>query len=154
MPRHRKPGRKAKPASLQYVVEIDDWEFYYSFGLNKFGFSSESFQERTSITIRGPLREPPLAGIEAAEVHVSQWEHRIEPRAGSYTLDQTPLGSASLTRQGAVIRGLVSIPRHAIGPLCQVLAAGKIRYVALMAPALRYREAVAASVYFSTAYPE
>ncbi len=78
MARHRKPGRKPQ-TTLHFVMEIGGCDFWYHFGLNTFGFSAESYQERTTLTLSGKLRSPEIAGVDAMKLLLMEYENAIQP---------------------------------------------------------------------------
>lgn len=76
MARHRKPHRQPP---LHYVREITGCDFWYDFGLNRFGFSAESYQEGTTPTLTGTLLAPEITDVNEMKLHLMEYEHAIEP---------------------------------------------------------------------------
>ena len=153
MAHRRQPGRKPK-SIVHYIMEVSGDEFWYTFGLNTFGFSAESYQEMTAFTFSGKLLSPVLVGFNTMNLHLTQFEHAIQPYTKDYMPHENPLGVGSLTKRGEVIDANVAVPRHSLEILNQILSAEKTTYALLTASPFRYRRTVVTSLTISTTYPE
>lgn len=135
MPRP-KGKRRNHERSVFYVVEIESWDWSYSFGLDESRHADEPYQEFRHLNVMGKLLRPQKVKADAVEVTLmpdarlkEESRKRDEPRA---------VGSLILSR--GLLQALLSFPADALEPVLQTLIAGKLRYVTIDGSPLHYRQ--------------
>lgn len=129
-----RPRRKAREGPVWYVVEIEDWEWSFSFGVNWPKDDPDPFSDFRHVHLTGTLRRPSKLKADEARVILLPDE--------TYNRDQRarhrgrPVGSASL--YGGRFEALCPMPADMLSPLLTMLTAGKIKYVVLQGAKLRY----------------
>jgi hypothetical protein len=133
----RKKGRRRTDLELPvtYVVEIGDWEWDLSFGVDSMRHRDDPYSDYRHVALKGKLLHPTKIKAETAELTLLpdprlDWEHRQkdEPQA---------VGSVQLY-DGRFI-ALLSIPSDALPPLLQMLIGDRLHYAVMTGDKLRYR---------------
>jgi hypothetical protein len=135
MPR-RKSKRRRRELNVYYVVEIDNWDWSYSFGLDESRYRDEPYREFRHLTLTGKLLRP--GNLKADEVEITlmpdarlkeETRKRDEPRA-----------VGSLISSRGHLQVLLPFPSEALEPILQTLIAGKLHYVTIDGSPLHYRQ--------------
>ena len=135
--RKRKTKRRQYIEFVFYVVEIESWDWSYSFGLTQTRHDDEPYMEYRHLTMKGKLLRPRKVKADAVEVTLlpdarlkEENRKQDEPRA---------VGSLSLGR--GTLQALLSLPMDALDSILQMLTADKFRYVVINSDTMRYRQA-------------
>jgi hypothetical protein len=137
MPR-RKRKRQQGDRAVYYVVELETWDWSYSFGLDKTRYRDEPYAEYRHLEIKGKLLRPRDIKADFVEctflpdVHLKEENRKSdEPRC---------VGSLHLDR--GTLHALLFMPADALDPVLQTLTAGRMRYVVIDGARLHYRQAL------------
>jgi hypothetical protein len=149
--RRKKGRRRTNPEMpVTYVVEIRDWEWDLSFGVDSMRHRDDPYSDYRHVALKGKLLHPTKIKAETAELTLLpdprlNWEHRQkdEPQA---------VGSLQLY-DGRFI-GLLSIPSDALPPLLQMLIGDRLHYAVMTGDKLRYRHGRVRSFRLQTSMEE
>lgn len=154
MPRTSRRGTRTRRQHLEmpttYVVEIAEWDWSLSFGVDETRYRDDPYSEFRHFELRGKILRPtklqPLQGV----MHLLpdprlDWSQRekSEPRAvGSLNADNERLS------------GIISMPADAVAPVVQMLMGNRFRFLVLTGEKLRYRKALIRSYQLQMAIDE
>jgi hypothetical protein len=133
----RRRGRP-RDESVDYVLEIRDWNWGFSFGVNPARDRDGPYSDYRHLVVRGNLSRPKK--VKAQEVELTFLPHhdlnedkreRHEPKA---------VGSLHLFR--GRLTGLLSIPSDALPSVLQMVIADRFRFAVLHGNRLRYGRAL------------
>ncbi|MCS3445907.1 MULTISPECIES: hypothetical protein [Bradyrhizobium] len=138
-----KPTRKAKrrrapPEEIvDYIVEIEDWDFSYWLALNTLRNALDPYHEHRHVELKGRMLRP--AGLKTDRVEVSLFPSvSLEEERRK---DLKPIAVGSLELYPERIDGHVGIPSDALVPILQMLVAGRLKFVVMRGAKFRYRSA-------------
>jgi hypothetical protein len=143
MPR-KKQRRSKAPQLVFYIVQITGWDWSYSFGVSGAAYRDEKYSDFRHLEIRGTLLLPSKIKVETVELALLCDISRAELERK----DQPPppaIGSLNIERsksEGTRLRGYLSMPIDALGPVMQMLLADRFKYVELDGESMRYRKAL------------
>ncbi|MFZ0744756.1 MAG: hypothetical protein WAM85_10115 [Terracidiphilus sp.] len=147
-----KQFRNALAEAIDYTVRIDGWNCDYSFGLNasydplhrdnEVSFLFEApYSEHRDLVLRGVFLEPKKVREKKLEVRFVRKPH-LEKRAVKENLhryeESPPRSVGGFMKQGNYIMAYLSIPEDAFALVLQNAIAGKIRFMTLRGPKMRY----------------
>jgi hypothetical protein len=137
MPR-RKGKRRQRERTVYYVVQIEAWDWSYSFGLDKTRYRDEPYMEFRHLEIKGKLLRPHRVKADSVEITLlpdvtlkKENRGRDEPRS---------VGSIHLDR--GLLQALLPIPADVLDPVLQMLIAGRTQYVVIDSAPMHYRQAL------------
>src|SRR5262249_27356545 len=133
----RKIKRKLRQ-TVYYVVEIENWDWSYSFGLDTTRRREEPYMEFRHLEIKGKLLRPQNIKAEAVELTLLPDFHLKQENRSQ----NEPHAVGSISVSGGMGYILLSMPVDTLDPILQMLIAGKTRYVIMRGAPLRYREAL------------
>jgi hypothetical protein len=134
----RKPKRRQRDRNVYYVVEIETWDWSYSFGLDKTRHRDEPYGEYRHLKIKGKLIRPQQIKTDSVEVTFLP-DVRLKQEARGR---DEPRCVGSLHRERAALHALLSMPADALEPILQMFIAGRMRYVVMNGTPFHYREAL------------
>jgi hypothetical protein len=121
------------------------WEWDLSFGVNVPKYEDWQYSDYRHLQIHGTLLRPRKLKVETVELTVipNIGPAEMEPRH-----DRPPLravGSLSVDgkkSEGTRLVGYLSMPTGALGPVLQMLIAGRFKYVLMDGEVMRWRKAL------------
>jgi len=131
----RRPARskaRVRPATEFYVVQIERWDWSFSFGVNP---SRKHFPEPYSdyrhLEVHGRLLRPKAAKAEMAGLtFLPRLDLDLAAVAGlPSSMEPRAIGSVHV--HAGAFQGLLSMPHDVLASLLTALAAGQLRYVTL-----------------------
>lgn len=134
----KRPGRKPRELPTWYVVAIENWEWSYSFGINRMKDRPEPYGDYRHLHLIGTLLRPSKVKADTVRVvfipneayNSDQWErHRAPQHVGSVTLHR------------GKFEALCSMPADALPAVLSVLGTGRIKYAVLEGTKLHYGNA-------------
>lgn len=134
----RRKVRKSRIPDIQYyVVEIESWDWGFSFGIETSKHFPGPFSDYRHLEIRGRILRPKRLKPEEASL-------TFLPSA-SYNPDaqvlHNPPQVGTLNIYGGLLQGLVSMPADALTQILLMLTAKHFKYVVLNGTGMRYRQA-------------
>jgi hypothetical protein len=136
-------------------MEITDWDWEYSFGINSQNYEDRRFADYRYLHIRGKAWRPrkikadavaiifiPKSGFTEMEWHLD----RLAPR-GVGTIHIEGAKAA-----GTKLAGYLSMPANALGLVLQMLLGGRFKYLLLDGEPIRYRKAPIRHYHFAGQY--
>jgi hypothetical protein len=153
MPRKKRPRKELTPA--YYNVEITGWDWDYSFSANVPRYEDRRFADYRHLHIHGRLLRPRKLNVETVELIIFP---NIEPADMEQRPDEQPprgvgsLGVEGRKSEGTRLVGYLSMPADAIGPVLQMLLAGRFKYVLLDGEHMRWRKALIRHYEFTAQY--
>lgn len=135
----RKKTRRRKPPEefVDYVVEIESWDWSYWLALNTLRDPPDPYHEHRHLLIKGRMLRP--TGLKTDQVEVSLFptinleeERRKELK---------PLALGALESYPDRIAATLGIPSDALVPMLQMLTASRLKFVVLRGTKFRYRSA-------------
>jgi hypothetical protein len=152
----RKKQRRSSAFQIAYYhVEITDWDWDYSFSANAMKNEDLCYADYRHLQIRGRVLRPRKSKAETAELI-------FFPKPGLAELerqrdDPRPISVGTMNMEGTKATGMrltgyISMPADALGPVLQMLIAGRYKYVLLDGEPMRYRKAFIRHYYFTGQY--
>jgi hypothetical protein len=129
--------RKPREEIVDYVVEIDGWDWGYSFSLNTERQPIDPYDEFRHLQITGRLLQPVGLQMDRAEISLLPSADLEQERRK----DLKPIALGSLHLSPDCILGNIGIPWDALGPILQMLIAGRFKYVLMRGSRFRHRSA-------------
>lgn len=148
--RKAKRGRKPREEFVDHIVEIDGWDWGYSFSLNPERQPIDPYHEFRHLQIMGRMLRP--AGLKSDRTELSLLPSSDLEEERRKDLEPIALGSLGAGPDG--ISGNIGIPRDALTPILQMLIAGKFRFVLMRGTRLRHRSAKLNSLRLETKLTE
>jgi hypothetical protein len=136
-PAKKKRRRKPREEFVDYIAEIEDWDWVYSFSLNSERRPIDPYDEFRHLQIRGRLLRP--AGLKTDRIEVS-----LLPTLdleGDRRKDLKPLALGALGLRPDGIDGNIGIPWDALTPILQMLIGGRFKFVLMRGMPFRHRSA-------------
>ncbi|WP_199751468.1 hypothetical protein [Bradyrhizobium sp. RP6] len=146
----RKRRRKRIEEIVDYLVEIDGWDWGYSFSLNSERQPIDPYHEFRHLQVKGRLRTP--AGLRTDRVEISLLPSPELVEEKRKELAPIALGSLSLGPDGVL--GNIGIPWDALTPILQMLIAGRFKFVLMRGTRFRHRSAKLNSLRLETKLTE
>lgn len=148
----RKTKRRRKPAEeiVDYVVEIEGWDFSYWLALNSVRNALDPYHEHRHVEVRGRMLRP--VGLQTDRVTASLFPstNLLEERRK----DLKPIAVGSIESDPDRLDARMSIPVDMLPSVLQVLAAGRLKYLVMRGSKLRYRSARLVSYSLATKLDE
>lgn len=154
-PRPRKAAKKKRrPAQreefVDYVVEIDGWDWGYSFSLNLERRPINPYDEFRHLHIRGKMLRPTGLKSDRAEISLLPSPELIQDKRKDFE----PIAVGSLDARTDMIYGNIGIPWDALTPILQMLIAERFKFVLMRGTRFRHRSAKLNSLRLETKLTE
>ncbi|MBK3665079.1 hypothetical protein JJE66_28085 [Bradyrhizobium diazoefficiens] len=142
-------GGPLKVSSVCYILQIEDWNWSYSFGVNEPRYNGRTYGDYRHIVVRAEVLLPSKLKLKARtaeltfmpDVQLANIEQKREHR---------PTGVGYIDVREARLTGGFSMSADALGPVMQMLVAGRFKYIVLDGERLRYRKARIRNYRFET----
>ena len=121
----RKSGRP-RDERVRHIIEIVDWTWDPMFGLGHGKFSKGPYEDFRHINIVGKLLRPTNLSPASAEVMLFPYHHLVE---SEWKSTDKPKCVGWVTHRGKQYSANLLLPSDAMGPVLQMLIAGKYKYV-------------------------
>jgi hypothetical protein len=122
-----------------YTVELTDWNWSYSFGLNHRKGDPDPCIEFRHVELIGNLLGPKSVKCTRAVVHLLPNVNYDEPtRLGQ----EAHRAVGSVDSRGDTLHGGISVPRDALDAILTVLAAQRFKLLIMHGTRLRYAKAL------------
>jgi hypothetical protein len=125
----RKIGRR-RIERVQHVIEIEDWRWEYMFGLDETSFREGPYFDYRHLEIKGKLLRP--TSINAATAEVTCFPNYRLSESGDRSKHQ-PKNVGAISHRGKEYSANLHIPADVLGPLLQMMIAGKYRFIVIEA---------------------
>ena len=135
--RKAKPRRKPREEFVDYIVEIDGWDWGYSFSLNMERQPIDPYHEFRHLQIKGRLLRPAGLKSDRAEISLLPTSDLEEERRKEFK----PIALGSLGAGPDGVSGNIGIPQDALTPILQMLIGGQFRFALMRGSRLRHRSA-------------
>lgn len=138
-----KKKRRGRPqlAMVDYVVQITDWDWSYSFGLNSAPHDNRRYNDYRHLLIRGRLLLPTPLMLKAEIAELTFLPdvrpEDIEPRG-----EHQPRAVGHLNINRGMLTGGLSMATEALDSVMRLLLAGRLNYLELHGEPMRYRHAL------------
>lgn len=135
--RKAKHRRKPPEQMLDYIVEIEGWDFSYWLALNTVRGTLDPYHEYREVEMKGRLLRP--AGLQTDRVTISLFPstNLLEERRK----DLKPIAVGSIESYPDRFDARLSIPSDMLPSILQVLFAGRLKYLVMRGSKFRYRSA-------------
>lgn len=120
-----------------YVVQIEGWEWGFSFGIGNRRFNDGPYMDFRHLHLHGKLIVPSRIKTETVEVILMPNSLQTNERYG--IAEPSSVGSVSVSR--GRFEALLTMPCDALVPVLQMLIAEKLRFIDLHGERMRYRSA-------------
>lgn len=130
-----KRRRKPPEEFVVYIVEIESWDFSYWLALNAVRHALDPYHEHRHVEIRGCLLSP--AGLKTDRIEVSLFPSISLEEEGRKDLKPIAVGGIEVYPER--LAASLSIPSDALGPVLQMLIAGRMKFVVMRGSKVRYR---------------
>ncbi|MGW1425759.1 hypothetical protein ACWAT4_37155 [Bradyrhizobium manausense] len=137
-----KTKRRASPAEAVscYIIQIVDWDWSYSFGINDPRYDDRPYSDYRHLVVRAKLLLPSKLKSKAQTAELT-FMPDVQHHPPIKEHDQRPLGVGYIDLRDVGIIGGFSMAADALGPVMQMLVAGRFKYIVLDGEPLRYRKA-------------
>jgi hypothetical protein len=133
----KKQRRRPREELVHYIVEIDDWDWGYSFSLNTERKPIDPYHEFRHLQVRGRLLRP--AGLKTDRVEVSLLPTLDLEEGARKNLEPIALGALNSKAEG--LYGNIGIPKDALTPILQMLIGGRLKFIVMGGGPFRHRNA-------------
>lgn len=136
----RKRAARPEVLTCTYILQIENWDWSYSFGVNDPRYDDRPYSDYRHMVVRAKVLLPSRLKLKAElaeltfmpDVNASNLEKKPE---------RHPLGVGYIDFRDARLTGGLSMAADALGPVMQMLVAGRFRYIVLDGETMRYRKA-------------
>jgi len=137
----KKSRTRSVPSMVYYIVQITEWDWSYSFSVNVPNWEDRRFSDYRHLLIRGKLLLPSKIKLKAEIAEMTFMpdvrEADFEPRDRS-----PPRAVGHIDIHDGMFTGGFSMTADALGPVMQMLLAGRLKYAVLYGEPMRYRKAL------------
>jgi hypothetical protein len=117
----------APSAKVRHIIQIDDWDFDYSFGVNNLKAVRGPYWETCRIEVRGLIARPKLTA-SIGKIRLNASEGLLERKRES-TGEGRPIGYVSY--RGADYTGNVFIPSDTFGLVLLAFTAKRYHWISM-----------------------
>ncbi|WP_342738433.1 hypothetical protein [Bradyrhizobium sp. B117] len=136
-PRKAKRRRKPPEEILDYVVEIDSWDFSYWLALNTVRNAFDPYHDHRDVELKGRLLRPTGLQTDRATASLFPSTNLMEDRRKDFK----PIAVGSIESYPDRLEARLSIPSDMLPSVLQVLAAGRLKCLVMRGSKFRYRSA-------------
>ncbi|MGY4330151.1 hypothetical protein ACVWWG_004568 [Bradyrhizobium sp. LB7.2] len=124
--RPRKAKRRRKPPEeiIDYVVEIEGWDFSCWLALNTVRDALDPYHEHRDVEMKGRLLRPTSLPTDQITISLFPSTNLLEERRK----DLNPIAVGSIESYPDRLDGRLSIPSDMLQSILQVLTAGRLKY--------------------------
>lgn len=135
----RNARRRRKPTEeiIDYIVEIENWDFNYWLALNTLSNALDPYHEHRHVEIKGRLLRP--TGLKTDHMEVSLFPSMSLEEERRKNLK--PIAVGVIEAYPERLAASLSIPSDALTPILQMLIAGRLKFVVMRGSKFRYRSA-------------
>lgn len=146
-PRRRKRRKPKKDEFVGYLVQVADWDCYYSFRSTdpKSRWETGPYSELATVKFRGALVEPEDTKYTDVTVTFSARRGMTEETAADERLS-----IGSIDGNGTELSAYVFVPHDHMASLLTMANSGRVKIVHLGGTKLRYRRGLIFSISLST----
>jgi hypothetical protein len=137
----RRPKRHARPEESVscYILQIEDWDWSYSFGANDPRYEERPYRDYRHLVVRAKVLLPSKLKGKTETAELTFMPHVL--KSDLEKREHRPLSVGYIDLREAKLTGGFSMAADAIGPVMQVLLAGRLKYIVLDGETVRYRKA-------------
>lgn len=136
-----------------YVVEIEKWNWSYTFGLNAVRGELDPFMDFRHLTVLGVLVRPRRMEGEEVEFTVIP-AHDLNQVERLKHKNPLAVGTLGRNRRTKIIQGHLSIPQDVLGPILSMLAAERLKFIVMNGTKIGRSHAMIRSYRFGAALSE
>lgn len=152
MKRKTKPGRPRVEA-VHHVLKISDWDWDVIFGVRKSEHLHGPFDDFRHLRIRGSLLRPKKIAAKAVQPELIFFPEEGLTESGRDRI-KNPRNVGMIESRGKHYHANLFFPADALGPILQMLIAGRYRYVTIEAGEFEGGYAEITSFHFGQAFDE
>jgi hypothetical protein len=132
------PAKKRNTAQVEvtYLVEIESWDWGYSFSSHGDRHSGDPYTEFRQLEITGSLLQP--KGIKADGVKLFLLPDKQYNQENRQDLPSLSVGSLQLN--DGTLHVVLSMPDDVLAPIISALGVDALRYATIRGSKLRYRK--------------
>ena len=133
------PKKRKRPPldeHVEYIVEITDWDWQYSFGLDRSFHPIGPYSEYRHLHINGRLVRPNAVKAESVALVFVPSTDLNEANRGNLH----PISVGELQQREETLHGLLSIPEDALPLILQMLIASRAKFIEMSGSKLRWRQ--------------
>ncbi|UFW90489.1 hypothetical protein BjapCC829_18915 [Bradyrhizobium barranii] len=136
----RKKQQASLSSSATYIVEIQDWDWSYSFGVNAARYDERPYSDYRHMLVTGKILLPTRLKTKADTAELT-----FMPDVQLFDFDpkheRKPQGVGYIELRYNRVTGGFSMAIDALHSVMQMLLAGRFKYLVLDGEAMRYRKA-------------
>ncbi|WP_230646765.1 hypothetical protein [Bradyrhizobium sp. Leaf401] len=135
----RKAKRRRKPPEeiVDYIVEVEDWDFSYWLALNTVRSALDPYHEHRHVEIKGRMLRPKGLKTDRVEISIFPSPNLMEERRK----DLKPIAVGAIEAYPERLDANLGIPSDVLVPILQMLTAGRLKFVVMRGSKFRYRSA-------------
>lgn len=123
-----------------YILEIKDWDWSYSFGVNDPRHDDRPYSDFRHMQVRAKVLLPSKLRTKAEMAELT-FMPDVPPSRIETKVEQHPLGVGYLDLHGGRLTGGFSMTADVLGPVMQMLLAGRFRFLVLDGASMCYGKA-------------
>ena len=139
--RGRKRRRKPRQEPVYYIVQIEAWDWSFSFGVNWSKHFSDPYMDFRHLLFTGRLLHPKAIKAEKAEITLMP-DVRLNE---DHRQQHKPMHVGSLNLHQGTLTALLSMPQDALDTVMQMLTTDRFKYFIMTGDPLRYRQGIVKS---------
>ena len=145
--RKRKRPKKKWEEYVHYIIQVTDWDCYYSFQISnpKDRFATGPYGQLTTLTFSGKLTEPDNTKYSFASLTLSAREDLLEER-----WNETPNFIGSLSAHKDTLNAYVFVPVEHMAMLMSLASTERVLVASIVGTRLRYRSGSVNSISLDT----
>ncbi len=134
--KRRKKPRRRHEEFVWYELQVEDWGYYYSFGVDdpKHALGPSPYSQIATLDLKGPLIRP-----EGHKCTSCVLTSSASPDMMSDRWDEPPPSIGMLSSMGELLNAYVFVPAERMAELVTVAAIGRFRSALITGSRLRYR---------------
>ncbi|MDH2356786.1 hypothetical protein QCM80_40160 [Bradyrhizobium sp. SSUT112] len=144
------PRRAQREEVVDYIVEIDGWDWGYSFSLNAERRPIDPYHEFRHLQVRGRLLQPTGLKTDRVELSLLPSPELVTDQRKAFE----PVALGTLDVRAGMICGNIGIPWDALTPMLQMLIAARFKIILMRGIRFRHRSAKLRSLRLETKLTE
>jgi hypothetical protein len=135
--KRKRPRRRPRTEFADYVLEIKEWNWDFSFGVNSMKDGDGPYHDFRHLQLRGTLVLPSKLKADGVEFYFLPERALNEDKQE----DHEPKSVGSINRQRGNLEALLSMPSNVLPAVLQMLIGERFHFAVLHSERLRYGHA-------------
>lgn len=136
-----------------YEIHIEDWEFYFHFGVNPpaRSYVKDAYWEYSRLTLFGSILSPPLKTANKARIDIADDLQMDDHWQSEPTIiSAKTIGYMEIPRGSNELIFCCSVPSRALPSIGMAVQSGKIKFATIWGTVLKWRRGTVSTLSLST----